>query len=516
MREQSISDLRRGMGEMAFARYKDASNSFAKAVIKNSKDPMTHLLFGASLYWLGKVDEAMVEYHEALRLEPNNPMAYQLLGIAYGWKGDLSLAQENFLKANALDPNKADTHMNLGSTYTVQKNFDKALDHFRKAVELAPRHPLYQYQLGTLYEAMGRDEQAEACFKKALRFYGRYEDAMLALAALYEKMDNDKEALKYYKKAVKIKPGDFVARLRYGVLLMKHGDIETTREVLNEAFSIVQFKQDGLALNAVYRAQGQDVKPFQEQIAKFKNGLLQVPSTKDIDVEVALDFVPKAQPEPDPKAQHTLFEKAYQSFRGAPSANAEALTPMSFKRNFVLPSADEENRARQIDEFITGVGQAVERGTEKYTVSMSLQGRTMDFNSPAALTQYQDRAPRAVYDPRIVGNDMGLWVMGRTWLKFVDEIYSELQENAEKEGAPVEYLLLMGLANLVTGDSTEAEGFFVRSKTRNIVDDLPLMGLGTSAVIGGKDALAKEYYEQALMLNPDNKVAKKNLRVFQE
>ena len=37
------------------------------SVIKNSKDPLPHLLFGASLYWTGKVDDAVSEYKEALR-----------------------------------------------------------------------------------------------------------------------------------------------------------------------------------------------------------------------------------------------------------------------------------------------------------------------------------------------------------------------------------------------------------------------------------------------------------------
>ena len=168
MAEQSLTDMRRGMGEMAGANYQAASNSFARAVIKNSKDPLPYLLLGASLYWSGKVEDAISEYNEALHLDPKNAMAYQLLGIAAGWKGNVQQAQDYFLKANELDPTKADTHMNLGSTYAVQHNWDKALEHFRLAADLAPREPLYHYQLGTLYEALGRDTLAEESFKKAL------------------------------------------------------------------------------------------------------------------------------------------------------------------------------------------------------------------------------------------------------------------------------------------------------------------------------------------------------------
>ena len=102
MEEQSHTDMRRGMMEMAGANYQAASNSFARAVVKNTKDPMTYLLLGASLYWEGKVDQAVSEYKEALSLNPNNPMAYQLLGIAAGWKGNVKEAQDYFLQYSPL------------------------------------------------------------------------------------------------------------------------------------------------------------------------------------------------------------------------------------------------------------------------------------------------------------------------------------------------------------------------------------------------------------------------------
>ena len=62
MLEQSAVDMRRGMGEMSQARYKEATDSFACAVIKNAKSPLPYLLLGASLYWSGKVEDAISEY----------------------------------------------------------------------------------------------------------------------------------------------------------------------------------------------------------------------------------------------------------------------------------------------------------------------------------------------------------------------------------------------------------------------------------------------------------------------
>lgn len=513
MQEQSVSDMRRGMGEMSAASYQQAANSFAKAVIKNPHDPLPHLLYGASLYWSGKVDDAMSEYREGLRLDPQNAMAYQLLGIAWGWKGDAVKAQEQFLQAARINPYKADTHMNLGSTYAAQKQYDKALDEYRRAVELTPREPLYHYQLGMLYDFMGRDAQAESSYKKALKLFLRYEDAQLALAALYEKRGRVQEALKYYKKAVKNKPGDFVARLRYANLLMRTGRKEDAREVLEGAFSIARFRSDGLALNAVYRASGRGGETFRKQIERFKDNLLKVSPAKAVNVEVSLDYEPAADTRRS-EAGQSKFSEAYQTLRGQSLLDADALSPMSFRRTFVFNAANEAQRAEQAEAFAAELERAVSAGADKYNVSMTLQGRTMDYASPSALTQNRTQAPKAVYDPRIVGNDMGLWVVGKTWVKYVDEIEADLDEEI-RTNPQTEYLLLRGLAALLGGQACTAQAAFESARVQAPADVLPLLGLGTASVLDAEDERAAAYYEAALRLDGGNKTAKRNLKVLE-
>ena len=509
MREQSVSDMRRGMGEMAASRHRDAANSFAKAVIKNPQDPLPHLLYGASLYWSGRVDGAMTEYREALRLDPQNAMGYQLLGIAWGWKGDIVQAQENFLAAEELNPYKADTHMNLGSTYAAQKEWDKALDEYRRAVELAPKEPLFHYQLGGLYDFLGRDQLAEESYKKALKYFYNYEDAQLALAALYEKRENYAAALKYYKKAVKTKPGDFTARLRYAWLLLRRGEPAKARAVTEEAFSVSRFKADGLALNAVYRAAGRDERSFREQIERFQASLLKVPPAKDVVVEAALDFDPLSSPREPEKSK---FAEAYETLRGRGSEGASAV---SFRRSFVLSGTEAAARAAQVKELADELRRVVSSAAGKYNVGMTLSGRTPDYASPSALTQQRSAPPKAVYDPRIVGNDMGLWVTGKTWLRYVEEIVPDLDERTVQTG-DAESFILRGLAALLLGNAADGTRAFETAQTASAADPLPLLGLGTAAVIAADDQAAAAYYKQALLLQPDHATAKRNLAALEE
>ncbi len=518
MQDQAVGDLRRGMGEMQQTRYQDASNSFAKAVIKNTKDPLGYLLLGASLYWAGKVDDAVSEYKEALRLDPNNAMAYQLLGIAAGWKGDISSAQEYFLQANRLDPNKADTNMNLGSTYAVQNKLDTALEHFRRATELASREPLYHYQLGTIYEALGRDAQAEESFKKALHYFSAYEDAQLSLGALYEGTNRPQEALKFYKKAVKTKPGDFVARLRYGLMLFKQGDEKTARTVLEDAFSITKFNEDGLALNAAYRASGSSAQAFEKQIEQFTQSLAKVSPSKPVQLEVGLEFVPPQENSLSAARSGNSFEREYQKLRPSQpgkqliSAAADARPARAFKRMFTLPAASADERAKQVETVASALRQAVSEAEEGYQINLSLQGRTADYAAPGALTQNRTTAPKAVYDPRIVGNDMGLWVMGRTWLKFVAEAEEELNEMNCASGNMC--ALLKGVAALAKGNAADAQAQFEAAAQQNPHDELAQLGLGTAAVIADDDNAAKQFYARALEIAPQNKTAKRNLKIL--
>ena len=145
---------------------------------------------------------------------------------------------------------------------------------------------------------------------------------------------------------------------------------------------------------------------------------------------------------------------------------------------------------------------------------MTVQGRTMDFNSPSALTQNRTTTPKAVYDPRIVGNDMGLWVMGKTWVRYVEEISADLQEDI-LNGGNENYLLLQGLAALLSGQSVAAQTAFKAAQTKKSTDVLPMLGLGTASVIAGDDEQAAAYYRQALQIMPNNKTAKKNLKVLE-
>ena len=72
MQAQAARDLAEGSAYMESRRYPDAAREFAKAVIKNPSDALSHRMLGAAR-WLGEVDQAEAEFNEASSSTPRAP-----------------------------------------------------------------------------------------------------------------------------------------------------------------------------------------------------------------------------------------------------------------------------------------------------------------------------------------------------------------------------------------------------------------------------------------------------------
>ena len=554
MESQSYTNMYQGVRALSMSKYKDAEQAFAKAVIKNPDDTYGHTFLGIALYWQGQVDQAMAEYRTALKLDPNNAEAHQLLGIAYAWKGNINSALESFKKAVELAPDRPDSQMNLGSTYAALGNYDEALFHFRNAVRLDKTHPLYHYQLGSLYEVMGRDKLAEDSFKKALHLYPSYEEDILALAVLYEKQNSLTNAEVNYKKALKIKPGDSVARFRLANLLIKQNKKDDALSIISRGFLISPLSDEGLALSVSYGGSpAESVPPPQKksdgkkqnkgkndfpnqplalpenpfpsadkQLESFKKRLQRIPSDKTVNIDLEIRLEPKLKPadikentvnEGDSKTvkQKSLLQASVEA------ADKESMAK-SFSRSFSIRPSGEDERREFLDRIFRGLNEALENASKDYDVKLSIRGGSAVADSSSLKNNASASNSKAQYNPYMVGNDMGLWVAGKGWVKYVQEVLPEA-ESRLKNGDGVDYMLY-GLAALTLGEGKEAleaftsaymEGFALGNKA---MQENSLLGRGTAYIILGLEEEALKQYEAVLSVNPENKIALENKKIL--
>lgn len=93
-----------------------------------------------ALSHLGRFDEAVPCYRDALRMEVHFPTAHNNLGIALARIGAWTGAAEEFRIAVEQDPDYAGAHYNLGLVRLREARPDEAAASFRRTLELAPDH----------------------------------------------------------------------------------------------------------------------------------------------------------------------------------------------------------------------------------------------------------------------------------------------------------------------------------------------------------------------------------------
>ncbi|HAT71741.1 MAG TPA: hypothetical protein DCS63_02875 [Elusimicrobia bacterium] len=495
MQEQSAVNLRRGYALMSGENYQAAADEFYKAAQKNPLDPWPRLLYGSALYWLGAPDKALDEFEAALRLDPRNSMALQLRGIVRARAGLYGEALVDFLAAERLDPGRADVMMNAGSVYQALGNPGRALDYFRAAAALDPSNPLYRYQLGMFYSRLGRYDQAAAQLEKAVSLFPDYEDAVLELAVLRERDGGLSEAIKLYRKALALKPGDSVARFRLGWALRKAGRGGEIKKALENAFLLAPANEKGgISMGLAYtgaEGAGSGAPPRENapdpRSSPLLSALRKIPPEQEVRVVMEILETPKAAL-PSPARAEKLGGQLAAAFRKPKVSYA--------KREYFLPASTAEEREKRASEV------AAEAKKLLKGISAANDAR-LNFNietGPPARPAGGEK--KALYKPRDVGNDMGLWVMGDNWLENAAEALEEMEEAALPNDPGLK--LLRGLGYLLLGEHSLALEEF--------------SGAGVQAALGRSAALVEAGAEdqalaqclEALRLEPGNKTALAN------
>lgn len=528
MESQAHRSLYRGARMMDRGNYDKALQEFAKAVIARPNDAQAHQMLGVAYYWSGKVEKAEIEFKESLKLDPKKAQTHMLIGIVHAFKGDLEAAYRSFQKAAELDPERADIQMNIGSIEESLGLVPDALVHFRRAVELDAKHPLYHFQLGMLYRRIGRDIEAVESFKKAIRQFPAFEDATLELGAVYERMGRSREARRLFERAVKLKRRDSVARLRLARVYLREDRGKRARSVLREVFHLTPTDRNGgLALSLSYGgsprnspkppsdgagkkgsggAQGSPEEGAQGPLDLLKKNLARIPLDQSAALDVDIAFLPrprlvKASPNESPSSLKRALERAGKAPKG---------TVLGAKREFRLDATGASERSAQIRKVIRELKQVLDSappGAEtRFGMNLSFSENPLDGGPRPG-----ERKSKVAYQPRDVGNDLGLWVKGTGWMALIEEILTP-PDKSLPDPSNADWWVVEGIGFSILGDAVRAAEAFEEALRIDPRSELAHLGRGVARVISGDEKGAVASYRRALEINPKNRAAADGLK----
>jgi len=190
---------------------------YKKGMGKEGKEAMAAASEARGLinyYKKGLVEDAIIQYKKALKIDPTHKDARYNLDLLYQEQGMVEKAIKEYIVLLQYKPDDFDTLNSLGLAFFQKGFFEKALSLYRKTLDIDPESVTPYNNIGMVYAVRGQTEEAEKWFKKGLTVDPESAEACYNLGFLYQSNGKLAEAVEAYKEAISIRPDYEEARDR--------------------------------------------------------------------------------------------------------------------------------------------------------------------------------------------------------------------------------------------------------------------------------------------------------------
>jgi protein O-mannosyl-transferase len=188
--------------------YADQETLWRDTIAANPACWMAHNNLGNIFTDKGRIDEALREYEEVIRLQPDNADAHNNLGTCLTRKGQTDAAIRQFQEALSLQSDNANAHFNLGAALDQKGQADEAIRHYRESLRIKANNPNGHFNLGTALLAKGQLDEAISQLQEAVRLQPDNADARNNLGAALSMKGRIEEAVSQFREVVRLKPDD--------------------------------------------------------------------------------------------------------------------------------------------------------------------------------------------------------------------------------------------------------------------------------------------------------------------
>jgi len=188
---------------------------FSQAIRLDPNNITTYRERGSAYADKGDYDNAIADYNQVIRLDPDNDAAYNNRGLVYANKGDYDRAITDLTQAIKLNPNIAILYHNRGSAYAVKKDYDRAIADFTQRIKLESNNADAYYNRGVVYGNRGstyadkRDyDRAITDLTQAIKLNPNHADAYYSRSSMYANKGDYDKAITDCTQVIKLDPND--------------------------------------------------------------------------------------------------------------------------------------------------------------------------------------------------------------------------------------------------------------------------------------------------------------------
>ncbi|AFY97252.1 CHAT domain-containing protein [Chamaesiphon minutus] len=228
----------RGYNLFGLGRYEEEIANYKQA-IKIYPDYFQPWYYqGIALGYLGQTEESIASFERAIEIAPNFHAGWYGQGIELDNLGRFEDAVSNFNRAIEIEPNFYQAWFKRGFSLGNLNKFEEAVSNFNRAVEIEPNHSPSWHCRGLALGQIGRYEDAIYSFERAIEIDSDEPEIWRDRGFAQINLDRYEEAIFSYERYLNIQINDCNIWFLRGVLLKYIDKYEEAETSLDRAIQI--------------------------------------------------------------------------------------------------------------------------------------------------------------------------------------------------------------------------------------------------------------------------------------
>ena len=221
-----------------------AKNDFARAIVDfdealrlNPKNIAALNNRGAAWLLRGENAKAIADLDTAISLDPKNPAIFSARGTLWRQLGEFNKSIADLNEAIRLEPKVSQAYNNRALTWKDAGDYDRAIADLNEAIRLNPADEKAYGNRGNLWRLKGDLEQALVDLNAQIRLHPKDSIGLMLRGDTYRYKGDLDHALADYNAALKIEPDAVAVFTGRGLTYEKAGDLVHAREDFKKALA---------------------------------------------------------------------------------------------------------------------------------------------------------------------------------------------------------------------------------------------------------------------------------------
>lgn len=233
----------KGYNLARLGKYNEAIKAYDEAISLDPEYVNAWYAKGNNLNNLGRYNEAIEAYDGAIRLDPKYENAWYGKGVNLKKLERYDEAIKAYDEAIRLDPKDAKAWCAKGNALDMQGKYDEAIENYDEAIRLDPQGANAWYAKGNALNDLGRYDEAIKAYDEAIRLDPKDANAWYAKGNALSALGRYNEAINSYDEAIRLDPQDANARYAKGVDLKKQSKYDEASSPMMRPSGSIQSTQ---------------------------------------------------------------------------------------------------------------------------------------------------------------------------------------------------------------------------------------------------------------------------------